>query len=385
MLGSAPVSTRPVSGRYYPVKRPVPLAVLATIDPLIRDGVIVNLAMDAPGLVALRYDILDDEDGGALRRVVTDAGGVVEDLRVPLEHACLSCAIREDAVPTLARLAAARRWTALLLALPVSAESLAVTGSLGALTRRGQVLHGARLASVVCAVELDAAEHDLLGDELLAERGLGLTRDDGRSVAEALAAQLHHADVVVTLGEPAELPVASDLLDHVRARDGLRLDGLYRLSPELLLDTRHDAELAGRRLDPMTVEPGDGPIGHGVWSLDLRSPRPFHPERLVDGIERLGTGRLLSRGRFWVPTRPDSVCVWEGAGGQLGIGELGRWGRRTPSTRLLFTGTGDERPGLLAAFEELLLSPQELARGLAPWHGRVDVLAPWLGDRSSAA
>ncbi|HEY0215087.1 MAG TPA: GTP-binding protein [Cellulomonas sp.] len=129
----------------------------------------------------------------------------------------------------------------------------------------------------------------------------------------------------------------------------------------------------------------DAPTGHGVWSLTLSSDRALHPERLLAEVARLGSGRLRSRGHFWVPSRPDSVCVWDGAGGQLSVGALGRWGDRAPGTRLVLTGVEDVRAELLAAFGDVLMTAEEHAAGLHPWLGRDDVLAPWLGARSAAA
>jgi G3E family GTPase len=365
------------------LRTPKPLLVLATVDPLLRDAVALGVVVDRPRTVVLRHDIVDGPDGGGIRRVVADAGGVVEDVLVPLEHACLSCAVREDAVPTLERLARDPRWDAVLLALPVSAESLPVTRALGQGSRRGGP-RGLRLAGVLAALDLATFADDLLGYDLLAERGLALTEDDGRSVGEALAAQVGHADVVLVAGDPVEHPVASDLLDHVRAADGRRVDGVYGADVDALLRGTHDVVVGDRRLDPSYAAPVPGaPTAHGVWTLDLRADRPMHPDRLVADVARLGQGEYRSRGHFWVPTRPDSVCGWDGAGGQLSVGAVGSWGRRTPVTRLVVTGIEDVRADLLAAFEDLLLTPAEHARGLGPWLGAPDVLAPWLGDRAA--
>jgi G3E family GTPase len=366
------------------LRDPKPLVVLATVDPLLRDAVAFGVVMDRPRTVVLRHDIVDGPEGGGIRRVVADAGGVIEDVLVPLEHACLSCSVREDAVPTLERLARDPRWDAVVLALPVSAESLPVTRALGWATRRGGGLRSLRLSRVVAALDLATFADDLLGDDLLDERGLALTQDDGRAVGEALAAQVGHADVVLVAGDPAEHPVASDLLDHVRAADGARVDGIYAADADALFAAAHDVRAGDRRLDPLHAAPVPGaPTGNGVWTLELAADRPMHPERLVEDVARLGQGAYRSRGHFWVPSRPDSVCVWDGAGGQLSVGALGTWGRRTPGTRLVVTGIEDVRADLLAAFEDLLLTPQEHARGLAPWLGAPDALAPWLGDRAA--
>lgn len=369
-----------------------PLVVLATIDPVLRDSTIFAAVIDHPRTVALRHDIIDGPAGGAIRRVVVDATGVLEDTLVPLEHACLSCSVREDAVPTLERLARDPRWDSVLLALPVSAESLPVTRALGAATQRGGGLPSLRLAGVVAAAAGATVAEDLLGDDLLGERGLALTADDSRSVGEALAAQVGHADLVLVAGEGArdgvstwEECASSDLIDHLRAPDSTRVDGLYALDLAAVFARRHDARAAERRLDPLHARASsDAPTGHGVWSLELSSSRPLHPERLLADVERLGMGPFRSRGHFWVPSRPDSVCLWDGAGGQLSVGAMGTWGRRTPRTHLVFTGLDDHRAELRRAFEDILMSPQEFAEGLHPWLGREDVLEPWLGARSAA-
>ena len=362
-----------------------PVLVLATVDPVVRDATIFGLVSDHPRMAVLRHDILDGPDGGRIRRVVMSADGVLHDSGLHLEHACLSCAVREDALPTLERLAADDRWDALLFALPVSAEALPVVRALSHETGRGGRLRGLWVSHVVSALDVEAFEDDLLGDDLLAERDLALTVDDRRSVGEALAAQVAHADTVLVSGAADAHPVGSDLLDHVRAADGVRVEGLYGVDVDVLLRTEHQAHRGERRMDPLHVAPVPGaPTDHGVWTLDLRSPRPMHPERLMEHVWRLGGGRLRGRGRFWVPTRPDSVCVWEGSGGQLSVGDLDRWGRRSPDTRIVVTGTGSQQGELVEAFEEVLMSERELSAGLARWVGVEDVLEPWLGERSQA-
>lgn len=362
-----------------------PVVVLSSVDPVERETTLLGLLVDSPRTVAVRHDIHDGPDGGAIHRVVATAAGVVQDEVLPLEHACLSCAVREDAVPTLRRLADDGRWDAIVLALPVSAESLPVVRALGWAMRPGEPLAGLRLGDAVTTVDLATFEHDLLADDLLDERGLALTEDDRRAVGEALAAQVAHADLVLVEGDRHAHPVASDLLDHVRAADGRRVDGRHAVGVVDLVARAHHAPTGERRLDPAHVAPvPDAPTAHGVWTLDLRTDRPFHPERLLHDVQRLGSPPVRSRGRFHVPSRPDTLCVWDGAGGQLSIGAAGPWGRRTPDTRLVVTGTGDEAPALRAAFDELVLSPAEARRGYAPWLGRPDVLAPWLGERTTA-
>lgn len=365
----------------------IPLSLLTTIDPVVRETAIFALLVDSPRTVVLRHDIHAAQ--GHLRRAVITQDGTIEDEHHHLEHACLSCAVREDALPTLRRLATDGRWDDIVLALPVSADSLPVSIALDAATHPGSELDMVRLATVATAVDVDEAEEDLLGIDSVAERGIGLTEDDERAVGEVLAGHLAHADLVVIASSGSthrglSARCGDELVDHLRAPDSRRIDGLHELSAHRLTCAEHDALAAQRRCNPLHAHAHSWESAH-AWSLELRSDRPLHPERLLDRIEELGTGRVRSRGVFWLPNRPDSICQWDGAGGQLYLGELGVWERQTPHTRLVFTGVArGERARLRAVFDDVLLTDDEIADGGAAWLGREDVLAPWLGERSEA-
>src|SRR5690348_8712899 len=187
----------------------LPVVILSTIDPVLRETALLSLLTDLPGTGVLRQDL--DPGTGTLRRVVSDQEGAVEDTTRPLEHTCLGCAIREDSLPALESMAASGRWQRIVWALPVSAQTLPAARPLCG----GQAVPGVQLASVVCVVDADRMEDELMGDDLLADRHLALAAEDRRSVGEALAAQLGHADLVLTTGSD---PVGLTLADHLRGR-----------------------------------------------------------------------------------------------------------------------------------------------------------------------
>lgn len=378
----------------------IPVSVLASSDPVLRDSALFGLLMDGPGVVALRHDIHEDH----LRRVVLDASGVVEDVLVPLEHACLSCAVREDAVPTIARLARDGRWTHVILALPVSAEPLPAARALAAETAPGGALEHTRVATSLAVIDADTLQQDLFGDDTLVDRGLELTADDERSVGEALAAQIEQADLVVASGSEPMSATTSGLLDRLRGAGTRRVDGLHALSAVDLAAARHSPARAERRAHPLgaVVISGSGGVpGDRSWTLELRSKLPFHPERLLERIEDLSSGGLRARGVFHVADRPGLACLWDGAGGQLAFADLGPWSEvcagTAPHTRIVVVGVADDRgagpggvaPGLVddrqrlrETFHAALCTPEELADGVA-WLWREDHLAPWLGARSA--
>ncbi|NED98977.1 CobW family GTP-binding protein [Phytoactinopolyspora halotolerans] len=355
---------------------PLPLTILSTVDPVLRDSTAFTIALDAPGTVVLSYVM---KPHGILR-TISDTSGVLESDEIHLEHVCLNCALREDVIPTLMRLSELERWRAAVLALPVGAEPIAVAEALAAV--EGDI----RVASVISVVDLSTLENDVLGEDLLGERGQGMSGDDQRAVGEALAHQLEYADIVISTDSAEPDARSSALLEQLRSRDALRWSGVDELAVAEVFGHHHDPHRSARRMDPRHVAPSlSAGLVDGVWTLDLQSPRPFHPRRLMESIEELGAGRIRARGRFWLPTRPDTLCVWDGAGGQLAIGDGGPWGDIEPSTRLVITGTGDERRRLRRAFHRCLLTNAEFNAGDTRWQEIDDGFSPWLGDYSAAA
>ncbi|MFJ3406123.1 GTP-binding protein [Promicromonospora sp. NPDC090134] len=108
---------------------------------------------------------------------------------------------------------------------------------------------------------------------------------------------------------------------------------------------------------------------------------------------------MRARGVFHVADRPGLACLWDGAGGQLAVGDLGPWPEvcagTPPHTRIVVVGVAgpdagagavggpdDERRRLREAFQAALCTPEEAAAGVE-WLWREDHLAPWLGARSA--
>lgn len=359
------------------------VVLLAALDEVARESAALALLLDLPAVAVVGYDLRVGADGrGELRRVVTDATGRLLDDRTPLGHACLSCSVREGIVPTLQLLLGQDRWRTLAVALPLTAGPGPVAYAVQQAIDAGE-LPGAVLSSVVSLVEEPTLVHDLLGDDLLAERGLSLGETDRRSVGEAVAAQVEYADVVVTLTD-GDAP-ARTLLEHLVPPTTQLRRGWAQVAAADLVNLRHDLDQARRRVNPLAVRPTGAPDRDGVWTLDLRSSRPFHPERLTARLEDLGGGRLRGRGHFWLPTRPGALCAWDGAGGQVSIGTVGAWGEHRPRTRLVVTGIDpDDRTRVAAAYADVLLTRAEAATQ-SRWLGADDGLDAWLGAREDVA
>lgn len=337
----------------------------------------LSMHLGLPGAVALRHTI--DVDSGVLTRTVSDLTGVLERVEINLDHVCVSCAVREDIVPTLERLAAQARWDAIIACLPVTADASQVCRVLG--WTPGNAPH-VRIAAVLAALDGTTVTQDLLSDRLLAECDLATSADDWRGMAETACAMVEYADLVCLTEPPSatelglvsalarpRVPVIADLslLDAAALLPGVH----QHPATEAWVNEARDGEL------PPLPEPA------GAWRLDLRSDRPFHPERFSDELATLGRGPRRSRGCFWLPTRPRDICVWDCAGGQANVGRSQQWefGRRR-FTRIVVTGidgTHDDRAEIEAAFTRCLLTDEELATRGWNWDDGWDGLEAWLG------
>lgn len=351
----------------------VPVVIMSTVDPVLRDTALFSVLTDLPGTGVLRQDL--DPDSGTIRRVISDETGVAEDQTVPLAHTCLGCAVREDSLPSLDSMIASGRWQRIIWALPVGAAAASAARPLASPDIAGRI--GAELAAVIAVANTDTLSEDVMGDDLLVDRGLALATDDRRSVGEALAGQLGHADLLLTIGSDRSGQTLAGHLLGVRARRS----ALFTMPAAELFLPRYLHHVAEARMDPRMVVPPDALDGNGVWSLDLTSRRPLHPFRFNDRLSDLAGGRVRSRGRFQLASRPRTVGEWDSAGGQLSIGDAGGWEGSTPSTRLIFTGTAPrDRERIRQAFSDIQLTEKELLSGPGVWRSMDDGLDAWLGD-----
>ncbi|WP_067430343.1 GTP-binding protein [Nocardioides jensenii] len=373
--------------RSFP-SRQLPVVLLAGLTRTSMETVESAVALTLPDAALARFEI--DVIGGAVTRVVSDATGVVERDTVPLDHTCLSCALRHEIVPTLARLAESGRWGTLVLSLPAGCHASALVHGLPSLLARRPRL---RMAAVVAALHGPSLLEDLCGDDLLRERDDEAHAGDTRAVGEVLVDLLDCADLVVLDGATERTGRA--LIDELRAPDvGVVPDPTELTSGELLATRAARAsypEPAPAWLPARVSDDGvtdcTSPAAEaaGVWTVMVDSWRPFHPPRLMESIDSIGGHSYLGRGTFWLPTHPDCPALWAGSGGQLSIGSSDHRPTRGPRTRLVITGCDQRRNQVIRDLEAALMTEAELAAGLARWAGVDDGFDPWLGTRSASA
>ncbi|MEU9983293.1 GTP-binding protein [Streptomyces sp. NPDC050856] len=347
-----------------------------------RAAAVERLLASVPGSVALHHD-LSTATTGTVRRTVRDATGVLATGEAPLVNDCACCALREDLVPELERLADAGLTRLAVVELWDSVEPKAMAEVVAAA--------GLTVTSVITAVDPALLLPFLGNGEDLMDAGLAAATTDQRTVADTWARQLEYATVLAVADGPGADDEDRALLDqlHPTARRVPLADG--DLAAAALAG--FDVEAAAAAQHPSCARLPQEADASGVATYVWHRRRPFHPERLYAALEDLSCAAARSRGRFWLADRPDTLLGWDAAGGALCVESAGPWLASLPDAawemvpperraaaaldwdpeygdrcqHLVFTSPGLDREGLTELLDSCLLTDAEYAAGREAW------------------
>ncbi|WP_405834352.1 CobW family GTP-binding protein [Streptomyces sp. NBC_00105] len=363
----------------------LPVVIVGGLHADARRSAVRELLTTVPGSVALHHDLSTAADG-TVRRLVRDASGELSRGEAPLVNDCACCALREDLVPELRRLAADGRTRLAVVELWDSVEPRAMAEVVAA--------HGGRaldLTNVITAVDPALVLPYLANGDDLTEAGLASAATDQRTVGDTWARQLEYAPVLALVD-------GADADDEDRALLAQLHPTARRVetgSGELarLAFAGFDTEAAAAAQHPACALLPQEADEAGVATLVWHRHRPFHPERLYDALEDLACAAARSRGRFWLADRPDTLLAWEAAGGALCVENTGPWLASLPDAawemvppvrraaaalgwhpehgdccqHLVFTSPGLDREGLAGLLDSCLLTDAEYTAGREAW------------------
>jgi G3E family GTPase len=382
----------------------LPVAVVAGLHAHARRAAVEEILRTVPGSVALHHDLTSAVDS-AVHRTVRDAGGLLGSGGAPLVNDCACCALREDLVPELLRLAGKGRYRLAVVELWDSVEPQAMAAVIAAA--------GAPLALTGVATVIDPAlvlPYLSNGDDL-ADVGLAAAPTDQRTVADTFARQLEYPTVIAVGedGSHGQDVEAADGTDHAllaQLTPGARKVRVDSGALGAVLLAGFDVAAAAARVHPACALLPQEADEHDVSTLVWRRERPFHPQRLYAALEDLTCAAARSRGRFWLADRPDTLLSWDAAGGALCVEAAGPWLAALPDAawdmvpaerrlaasldwhpehgdrcqHLSFTSPGLDRDGLSALLDSCLLTDDEYAAGSDRWkqlpHSFDDLLDP---------
>ncbi|MFE9427436.1 CobW family GTP-binding protein [Kitasatospora sp. NPDC006697] len=351
--------------------------------------------------VVLHHDLREAAQGTVHRRLRDQRHGFAA-ARVPLTNDCSCCALREDLLPELLRIADEGQYGLAVVELwggsdPHPAAELIAGGEAGDRGLAGAV----ELAGVVTAVDPLRLVGELSVPDGLAEHGLHTAVRDTRTRAEALAHQIEYATVLA-------VPRAGPLGDAPERRSGLAmLHQLHSTARVVRIGTGalvraalggFDVPAARDRVNPALALLPQERDEAGTATLVWERRRPLHPGRFYQALDQLVPAAQRSRGRFWLANRPDLMLGWDAAGANLVVEECGpwlaslgdsAWDRYPPARRaaaaldwhplhgdriqqLAFTAEGLDADGITGLLDSCLLTDAELAAGEPGWKALPD-------------
>ncbi|MFI0238053.1 CobW family GTP-binding protein [Streptomyces sp. NPDC016845] len=363
----------------------MPVVIVAGLHSTARREAVEGLLRTVPDSVALHHDLSTAGDGTVLR-VLRDASGELSRGEAALVNDCACCALREDLVPELERLAGSGLTRLAIVELWDSVEPRAMAEVVAA--HSGEVLE---LTNVVTAVDPALVLPCLGNGDDLADVGLAAATSDRRTVSDTWARQLEYAPVLAV--------VDSEEADD---EDRALLAQLHPLARQVAAGSAELARLAFEGFDVETAAAAQHPAcallpqeadAAGVATFVWHHDRPFHPGRLYQALEDLCCAAARSRGRFWLADRPDTLLAWDAAGGALCVENAGPWLASLPDAawdlippvrraaaaldwhpahgdrcqHLVFTSPGLDRDNLARLLDSCLLTDAEYAAGREAW------------------
>jgi len=295
----------------------------------LRVAVIVN------DLAAVNIDATLVRDAAALSHS--------EEKLVELSNGCICCTLRDDLLVEIKRLAAEKRFDAILIESTGVAEPMPIAETFTFVDDDGASLSDvARLDTMVTVVDAFNFLRDYGSADALAQRGIAATEEDDRTLVELLVEQIEFCDVLVV--NKADLVSADELtrLQRILARINPRAVQVVSRFGAVPLDQvlntgRFDFDEASSTpgwLAALNSDEHEHAHGHshhseadefGIGNFVYRARRPFHPERLWALLHEEWKGVLRSKGFFWLATRNDIAGSLSQAGGACRHGPAGMW------------------------------------------------------------
>ncbi|WP_339428253.1 MULTISPECIES: GTP-binding protein [unclassified Pseudomonas] len=371
------------------------------------------------GKTTLLNHILRNRDGLRVAVIVNDMSDVNIDAEevqrdvalhrgrdelIEMSNGCICCTLRADLLEQISALARQQRFDYLLIESTGISEPMPVAETFAFLDAEGFSLSElARLDTLVTVVDGSRFQTLLESPDIVA-------RDDAqadtpkRHLTDLLIEQVEYANVILVnkldlIDEPGYQAVHAVLTGlNPTARIMPMTHGNVELSG--ILGT-HMFDLPSLAASPgwmKKMQADDTPVSesdtYGVTSWVYRERAPFHPQRLLDFLQRpWRNGRLLrSKGYFWLASRHLETGLlvhsgrqfqWDYVGHWWNFIEQSQWPRdeyrlRSIMTKwdsivgdcrqeLVFIGQDLDTHVLQRALDDCLLSAQEIAAGPSAW------------------
>ncbi|KRP54507.1 GTP-binding protein [Pseudomonas poae] len=270
-------------------------------------------------------------DAEAVQRDVALQRGTDE--LIEMSNGCICCTLRADLLEQISALARQQRFDYLLVESTGISEPMPVAETFAFLDAQGFSLSElARLDTLVTVVDGSQFQSLLASPDSIAR-----DHAPARPLADLLIEQVEYANVILVnkldlIGESGYLALHSVLASlNPSARIMPMTHGQVALAALLGTHLFNLPSLAASPGWMQKMEAGDAAASesdtYGVTSWVYRERAPFHPQRLLDFLQRPWcNGRLLrSKGYFWLASRHLETGLLAQSGQQFQWDYVGRW------------------------------------------------------------
>ncbi|MGZ9707116.1 GTP-binding protein [Pseudomonas sp. GNP013] len=322
---------------------------------------------------------------------------------IEMSNGCICCTLRADLLEQISALARQQRFDYLLIESTGISEPMPVAETFAFLDTEGFSLSElARLDTLVTVVDGSQFQALLESSDSVAQDNT--EGAPARPLADLLIEQVEYANVILVnkrdlIGEQDYLALRSILASlNPSARILPMAHGRVALAALLgthLFDLPSLAASPGwmKKMDAVDAAASEADT-YGVTSWVYRERAPFHPQRLLDFLQRPWcNGRLLrSKGYFWLASRHLETGLLVQSARQFQWDYVGRWWHFVEPAQwprdeyrlqslmtkwdsivgdcrqeLVFIGQGMDTDRLQRELDNCLLSVEEIAAGPPAW------------------
>ncbi|MEH6307751.1 GTP-binding protein [Olivibacter sp. CPCC 100613] len=259
-----------------------------------------------------------------------------EEKLVEMSNGCICCTLREDLVIEVEKLARENRFDYLLIESTGISEPIPVAQTWSYIDEQQGIDLSAfsYIDTMVTVVDCFNFFKDFGTQETLLDRSLTDDAHDSRTIVNLLTDQLEFANVVMLNKTDLVSEKTVGTLEAAirQLNPGARIirSSFGAVDPMAILNTGlfnfEEASGAAGWKKELENEHVPETEEYGISSFVFRSPKPFHPTRWYNYLNRDYPNSIIrAKGLFWLASRPDKAINFSQAGGSLRIESAGSW------------------------------------------------------------
>lgn len=266
-----------------------------------------------------------------------------EEKLVEIQNGCICCTLREDLIIEVNRLIENGDIDYIVIESSGISEPIPVAQTF---TYTDDALNidltkNCRLDTMVTVVDANRFWDDFADGESLLDRKQAINENDTREVIDLLIDQIEFANVIILnkidLLEKEDVIELHQLLQKLNPNAKIIESSFSNVPLQEILNTNvfnyEEAsqsagwiqELNSEHHTPETEE-------YGINSFVYRRKYPFHPERLMNWLEKWPVDVVRAKGFFWLASRNNMIGLLSQAGSSITIQGAGEWIAALPET-----------------------------------------------------